>query len=687
MGEELNRWLRRARPHVPADDDWAASPEGQLALADLHLRMSRSSAARGRRRRVWLPVGGLTAAAAVTAAVLLGVSGSTAPPPPPSGRGPGPAARGELPNARPAAMLLSNYNSCSDLLAGLRAHTAAHTRAWGLPGGGGLVYASGAKRVAAAGGPAVIGTDTTADGDTGATSTTNDQVAGVDEPDLMKTDGERIVTVTDGVLRVVDAQTQQVTGTLDLSIYAGADSAQLLVDGDHALVLLDTGSPRFYPSDIAGPIQPASGDRTTALFVDLSGQPTVTGSLRADGGYLAARLVDGTVRLVVTSSPTINFPQRNHPSKARNQAIVRSAPLSAWQPSYTVTDGGSTSRRQVPCQAISHPANYTGTSLITVYTLDLADPNGGAGPISVAADGDTVYATATSLYVASNPDWWANDRHAERTQLHRFDITGTGEPAYLGSASVPGRLLSSYSLDDYDGHLRVATTTVGAHSDSAVYELNDATLATVGHVDGLGEGEQIYAVRFAGALAYVVTFRQTDPLYVVDLTDPAHPTVAGSLQLTGYSSYLHDAGDGRILGVGEQIGPDNEPDGVQVSLFDVSHPTAPRRTGHVVRPGTDGGEQLDPHAFLYWQPTGLVAVPVQSWRSDESGAALVLRVTGSTLTTVGLVRNPLGTAVPDDGQGIVRSMLVDGRLWTLSGSGLQVVDPASLHRDAWIAFS
>jgi hypothetical protein len=65
----------------------------------------------------------------------------------------------------------------------------------------------------------------------------------------------------------------------------------------------------------------------------------------------------------------------------------------------------------------------------------------------------------------------------------------------------------------------------------------------------------------------------------------------------------------------------------------------------------------------------------------------VLRVTGSTLTTVGLVRNPLGTAVPDDGQGIVRSMLVDGRLWTLSGSGLQVVDPASLHRDAWIAFS
>lgn len=685
MGEELNRWLRRARPDVPADHDWAASPDGQLALADLHLRMSRAAAGRRRRRRVWLPAGGLTAAAAVTATVLLGLGGSTTPPAPPSR--PGPGVPRELPNARPAAMLLSNYDSCADLLAGLRAHTAAHTTAWGLPGGSfdydRRVPLGPIAAAATPGAPSAIASDAT----TGATSTTNDQVAGVDEPDIMKTDGDRVVTVTGGVLRVTDARTQQVTGTLDLSIYAGAASAQLLVDGDHALVLLDNGAGSYYGPLAMGPMRPGSGDRTTALFVDLSGQPTVTGSLRADGGYLAARLVDGTVRMVVTSAPTINFPQRNHPSKARNQAIVRSAPLSAWQPSYTITDGGSTSRHQVPCQDISHPAKYTGTSLVTVYTLDLADANGGAGPISVAADGDTVYATANSLYIASNPDWWTNGKPAQQTQLHRFDITGTGRPAYLGSASIPGRLLSQYSLDDYDGHLRVATTTLDKHTTNGVYDLDAATLSTVGHVGGLGNGEQIYAVRFAGPLAYVVTFRQTDPLYVVDLADPAHPRVAGSLQLTGYSSYLHDAGDGRIIGVGEQIGPDNEPDGVQVSLFDVSDPTAPQRTGHVVRRGTDGAEQLDPHAFLYWQPTGLVAVPVQSWTSAESGAALVLRVTGKTLTTVGLVRNPLGTAVPDDGQGIVRSMLVDGRLWTLSGSGLQVVDPVSLHRDAWIAFS
>jgi uncharacterized secreted protein with C-terminal beta-propeller domain len=684
MGEELNRWLRRTRPEVPADDEWAASPEGQLALAELHLRMSRAAAERRRHRRLWWPAGALAAAAAVTAAVLLGLDGST-----PSGPSTGPQAVGpvELPNARPAAMLLSNYHSCSDLLAGLRAHAAAHTTAWGLPGGA-FGYGSSFKAAPALGAVGTPAAGPAAGGETaGETSTTNDQVAGVDEPDIMKTDGERVVTITDGVLRVTDAQTEQVTGSLDLTIYDGWQNAQLLVDGDHALVLLGSGSAGYYGPYLAGPIQPGAGSHTTALFADLSGQPKITGSLRVDGGYLAARLVDGTVRMVVASAPTINFPQRNRPSKVRNEAVVRAAPLSAWQPGYTVTAGGASSRHQVPCSSISHPARYTGASLVTVYTLDIADPNGGAGPISVAADGDTVYATADSLYVASNPDWWTSGKSAQQTQLHRFDITGSNQPTYLGSAAVPGRLLSQYSLDDYDGYLRVATTTVGPHPFSGVYDLNAQTLATVGHVDGLGKGEQIYAVRFAGPLAYVVTFRQTDPLYVVDLTDPARPKVAGSLELTGYSSYLHDAGDGRIIGVGEQVGADNEPDGLQVSLFDVSDPTAPRRTGHVVRQGTGGGEQFDPHAFLYWQPTGLVTVPIQSWNRHQSGAALVLRVNGSKLATVGLVRNPLGTALPDDGQGIVRSMLVDGRLWTLSGSGLQVIDPAGLHRDAWIAFS
>ena len=104
------------------------------------------------------------------------------------------------------------------------------------------------------------------------------------------------------------------------------------------------------------------------------------------------------------------------------------------------------------------------------------------------------------------------------TDIHRFDISGTAKPTYLGSGTVPGRLLNQYSLSEYDGSLRVATI---SPNDNGLYVLNSDTLAAEGHLGGLGKGQQIYAVRFLGSLAYVVTFRQTDPLYVIDLSDPS----------------------------------------------------------------------------------------------------------------------------------------------------------------------
>ena len=219
-----------------------------------------------------------------------------------------------------------------------------------------------------------------------------------------------------------------------------------------------------------------------------------------------------------------------------------------------------------------------------------------------------------------------------------------------------------------------------------MYVLSAATLKAVGQVGGLGRGEQIYGVRFLGPLAYLVTFRQTDPLYVLDLRDPKAPTVVGTLQLTGYSDYLHDAGDGRLLGVGQEASRSGTVAGLQVSLFDVRKPAAPTRTGHVVLPDAPGEASLDPHAFLYWPPTGLVVVPVQSWAPTQSGKVLVLKVAGSSLRKVGLLANPRSSSAVDDGLGIQRSLIVDGVLWTVSGSGVQVSNPVTLARQDWIPF-
>jgi uncharacterized secreted protein with C-terminal beta-propeller domain len=492
---------------------------------------------------------------------------------------------------------------------------------------------------------------------------------------------------------MVDTASRAITGSLDLTMYQGWQNAQLLVGGDHALVTLGGSNNGYnYGSFSNGPAA-ASGPRSTYLFLDLAGGPKITGSLRAAGSYLDARLIGSTVRLVMSSAPSINLPLgagSNATRSAANQAVIRQAPLSAWLPQYSITSGQNTTDYTVPCDQVSHPAAYTAASMLTIYTLDLNHLGVSPKPVSVAADGDTVYATSTSLYIASNPNWCcATAAKAQQTEIHRFDITGSGQPTYLGSGGIPGRLLSRYSLSDYAGSLRIATTAGAGGSatqSSSLYILDANTLKVTGRVGGLGKGEQIYAVRFIGPVAYVVTFRRTDPLYVVDLHDPAAPMLVGTLQLTGYSDYLHDAGSGRLIGIGQQASKTGRVSGLQVSLFDVSKPAQPLRTAQVVRSDAPGGPSLDPHAFLYWLPTGLIVTPVQSWRPGQSGKVLVLKVSGTKLNTVGLLANPLAAHSIDDGLGIQRSLIVNATLWTVSGSGVQVSDPATLSRQAWIPF-
>ncbi|WP_344982410.1 beta-propeller domain-containing protein, partial [Streptosporangium fragile] len=197
------------------------------------------------------------------------------------------------------------------------------------------------------------------------------------------------------------------------------------------------------------------------------------------------------------------------------------------------------------------------------------------------------------------------------TEVHRFDITAPGAPRYVSSGKVPGRLLNQYSLSEHEGHLRVATTsTSGRSSSSAVYVLRADTLGKVGEVGGLGNGERIYSVRFIGPVGYVVTFKQVDPLYTLDLRDPAAPGKTGELKITGYSAYLHPAGDGRLIGVGQEASEQGRTLGTQVSLFDVSDPANPRRLSQLFQKDSGSEAEWDPHAFLYWAKTGTAVLPL-----------------------------------------------------------------------------
>jgi beta propeller domain-containing protein len=546
-------------------------------------------------------------------------------------------------------------------------------------------------------------------------STTNNHEVGVDEPDIVKTDGKRLVSVVNGQLKVIDVASRKVTGTLDLpNMYV----SEMLLSGDRALLVTTQGGfvddmpmPRGKP---APPMNP--GMASSLVLVDLASTPKTLGTLGIDGGYVDARQVGSVARVVVRSQPQLNFvyPDQTrtyNSSLDENREIAARSRIDDWLPRYQLDSGGThTEGRLVDCGNVSHAVTYSGTAMLTVLTVDLTKALDKGEPVTVAADGDTVYGTGSSLYIAddhqsrmvplrfntgisgSAPETPATP---QRTQIHRFDISGSGPPRYAGSGQVDGTLLNQYSLSEYNGNLRVATTVgqAGPMPDGAgsgqsqsivtVLARKDNGLPEIGRIGGLGKGERIYAVRFLGTVGYVVTFRQMDPLYTLDLSQPARPRVVGELKITGYSAYLHPVGDGKVLGVGQDATDQGRRIGAQVSLFDVGNPAAPNRMAqHEIQSGSSEVE-YDAHAFLYWPERNLVVVPVTDNLRTKAPTqyrpvnyALVLRLDGSSITELGRITHPVGM--------ISRSLVIGDDLWTVSDAGVMVNDLGKLAQQAWI---
>jgi hypothetical protein len=311
---------------------------------------------------------------------------------------------------------------------------------------------------------------------------------------------------------------------------------------------------------------------------------------------------------------------------------------------------------------------------------------------------------------------------SEETVIDQFDATSPEHTTLLASGRVPGYLLNQYSLSEYQGYLRVASTSrpiwwneaQPPPSQSYVTVLADhgAEMATVGQLSGLGVGQQIYSVRFIGDAGYVVTFRQVDPLYTIDLSSPTSPRVAGQLELEGYSAYLHPVAEGLLLGIGQDVGTENEPSGAQLELFDVSNPATPLLQARAtLGSGSSSQVQYDPHAFLFWPPTALAVLPVSIYPTTtvsmrparqppsvvgssggqaspaESGEGFVgaigFRVDRSGITEVGrIVHDPVNGTSPQ----IDRSLVIGQQLFTVSSGGVMASRLTTLERQAFVTF-
>ena len=524
-------------------------------------------------------------------------------------------------------------------------------------------------------------------------STTNVQEAGVDEPDIVKTDGRTVFAISDGVLRAVDVTGD--TPKLDGSLTLDGGGQELFIRGDKALVMSTSygASPQFgFATDIA-----ITSSKVVLTEVDISNPAamTVRRSMTVDGALADARMTGGTARVVVGSSPGFVQP-----------AAIRRAPVRHWVPRTILRSrlSGRTFRRSVvACDDVRHPRSFSGLDLLTVLTIDLDKGLFNVDRDAIMAGAQTVYGSPTALYVASQRYSPAvEDGKAlpaqPRTQIHRFDASKPGETTYTGSGDVAGFVLNQYALSEFDGALRVASTdepqwfngvqTGESQSYVTVLGTSGSKLTPLGRVDGLGKGERIYAVRFAGDKGYVVTFKQVDPLFTLDLSDKSNPRVLGELKIAGFSAYLHPISDDLLLGVGQDATAQGRTLGTQLSLFDVSDLRNPSRLAVASLGGNSSSDaEFDPHAFLYWKPSDLAVIPLQTFGDTGTtfSGAVGFRVGASSLAEAGRITHPV-TAPSDVAPPIGRSIVIGDRLYTLSYAGLEASRLDTLAPLAFAAF-
>ncbi len=545
---------------------------------------------------------------------------------------------------------------------------------------------------------------------------TNLQEAGVDEPDLVKTDGSRIVAVSGSTLHVLSIDGHRLTleGSVDLGFW----TQDLFLDGDRAIAIADGGYDAIpFREDVVGTEGVSAPMYTSVLTIaeiDLSdlGDPELARTLRIDGRYVSSRMVDGAVRLVVSSGPTgfaWAYPEggglrSEREAEKKNRETIESSTIENWLPYFIITDHEGRDEivaegTLLACDRTHHPDEFSGFTTLSLVTLDpnalnIVDSTG------VFADGDIVYSSDDATYVATTQ--WQDPVIFERgerpegakTQIHKFSLSPSGAN-YRASGAVPGYMLSQWSMSEHDGYLRVASTSSpqwwdGPESESMVTVLDTAgdELVKVGSVDGLGRGERIYSVRFLADRGYVVTFRQVDPLYVIDLSDPEDPSIEGALKIPGYSAYLHPIAGDHLLGVGQDADLDGRTLGLQASLFDVSDADDPVRTDRFTMKGAQSELEWDHHAFLHDPSSGLTVFPYQRWDETNDGppptGALVLTVTEDGIRKAGVISHDQNGS--DWWMPIRRTLLIDGNLITISDGGVMVSDPDTLETLDWATF-
>lgn len=477
-------------------------------------------------------------------------------------------------------------------------------------------------------------------GGDGGFTTTNIQESGVDESDVVKSDGTHLYIVRDSSLRIVSADPHDQmaeVGRIDVeerieSIYLRGSKVILMAG---TLGFGGIGVPEIWPPFYQG------GD-TVIYEIDVAdpSNPRVGKRVELDGSLATSRLTND--RLIAVLSIVPDLPAPATPLSVALMTIDQVMPKARMS---------SGTQDMVAWQEWLRPESPDGHFMTAVVTLDADDIERIVASVAVMSNSSTIYASREALYL-TDAEYDSENNYRELTSIHKFAFDQDGAARYVASGSIQGRLLNQFSLGEHDGYLRAATHIsafdliaiddgpvssgdIGVSRDAteqqlapsqpsnAVFVLGEVEgdLEVVGEIRDIAPGERIFSARFMGERGFLVTFRQIDPLFGLDLSDPANPILAGELKIPGFSDYLHPLGESHLIGVGRATETTEFggviPAGLQLSLFDISDLSEPTLVQQITigGPGSSSDVSRTHKAFTITRidERDIIAIPAELW--------------------------------------------------------------------------
>ncbi len=375
-------------------------------------------------------------------------------------------------------------------------------------------------------------------------SETNVQVQGVDEADIIKTDGQFVYLVNNNKIQIVKAlpaESMELCSTMEYT----ENPIEIFIDGDTLVVILGTYTD------------------TKIIEYNIKDRKNVskTRELSIDGNYISSRKTGKDVYVITNSYSVFQFPRemtKNKQYMAVNDVV---------KPKYTDSITGKTIITDF--DSMFYFPNCRGASFLTIAGFTTESPFKEASVQTYVGGGDSVYMSKDNLYVTTT-DYAQNE---QKTTVYKFALS-EGLVTYSSKQSLPGTILNQFSMDEDKGYFRITTTSFDKNykESNNLFVLNE-NMDIIGKITDIAPGERIYSTRFMGNRAYVVTFKTVDPLFVIDLANPANPKILGALKIPGYSDYLHPYDDNHLIGFGKdtvEIKGTAYATGIKISMFDVT---------------------------------------------------------------------------------------------------------------------